>query len=47
MTVAADRPGSSKSASNKAAAERQREAYPQGYVEEIVEPETKFELGGE
>ena len=33
MTVASDRPGCSKSASNKAAAERQPEAYPQWYVE--------------
>ena len=43
MTVASDRPGCSKSASNKAAAERQPEAYPQWYVEDFYEPRTTRE----
>ena len=42
MTVASDRPGCSKSASNKAAAERQPEASPQWYVEDCREARTKL-----
>ena len=48
MTCACDLPGCSKSATNKAADERQPEAYPLRYVEDCREARTKLAaIGGE